>query len=273
MKLIFLIIASDDPVHIQDELTQRKTWAASNAIETIWLKGGDANHFDKNTHSLIVPIEETYNNILAKTLWGLNWCFENRNFDFLIRANVSTYFEVARICKMFEKYSPNNDLFGGYLDFVNGSGRFNYVNMFVNGGAIFLSHKTVERLLKMNHLEWFGKPDDYSISQYLFNQKVKPTPISRGNLSNTGIITKRVYYRAKSSSNPVMASLRMQALFNLSKKSNPLERIAIYSYYYWNEVRFFQKNFGSIYNYWLNVYSYLNSSFRARQVIGNHEFK
>lgn len=272
MKLIFLIIASNDLVHVQDELTQRKTWAKSNSIESIWLHGGDTTYFDKYERTLCVPMEEAYKNILPKTLHGLNWCVDNIEFDFLIRANVSTYFEVEKIMEILEKYSPNEDLFGGYLDFIKSSAGNSYHNMFVNGGAIFLSNKTVKRLLRMNFMEWFDKPDDYAISQYLFSQKVKPIQIPRGNLSNTGILSKKPYYRAKSSSNPVMASLRMQSIFDLSEESNPLRRMNHYRVFYKNELKFFQKNFGTVRNYSLNIYSYLSATLRARRILGSHDF-
>lgn len=273
MKLVFLIIASNDPVHLQDELTQRRTWAKSNAIESIWLRGGQTLYFDKNTQTLSVPIEESYNNILAKSLQGLKWCIEQKPFDFLIRANVSTYFEVTKILRILENYSPNEDFFGGYLDFVKRSTDSNHLRMFVNGGAIFLSNRTVMRLLQMNYFEWLNEPDDYAISQFLFSQRVKPIQIPRGNLSNTGILTRKAYYRAKSSRNPVMASLRMQLIFDLSEESELLKKFKLYKKHYQHELRFFQENFGSARNYVVNIYSYLSASFRAKRVIRSHYFE
>jgi len=273
MKLIFLIIASNDSVHLQDELTQRRTWAKDYLSECIWLRGGERIDFDENERTLRVPIEETYKNILPKTLSGIKWCIENITFDFLIRANVSTYFEAARIRQLLEKYSPNEELLGGYLDFINNSAKASYHKMFVNGGAIFLSFKTAEKLRQMDSLEWLDKPDDYAISQYLFRQMVKPTQIPRGNISNTGILTKRFYYRAKSSSNPIMASLRMQSIFDLSKESKPMMRIGLYGKFYWSELKFFRKNFGTFRDYCLNVYSFLSATFRAKIILGSHDFE
>lgn len=273
MKLIFLIIASNDSVHLQDELTQRRTWAQDNLAECIWLRGGERIHFDEYERTLRVPVEESYKNILSKTICGINWCVENIPFDFLIRANVSTYFEAAGIRQLLEKYSPNEELFGGYLDFINSSAKAYHQKMFVNGGAIFLSFKTAEKLRQMDSLEWLDKPDDYAISQYLFRQMVKPTQIPRGNISNTGILTKKSYYRAKSSRNPIMASLRMQSIFDLSRESKPLMRIGHYCKFYWNELKFFRENFGTFRNYCLNVYSFLSARYRAKLILGSHDFE
>lgn len=192
MKLLFLIIASDNLIHIQDEVTQRATWASSDLAESIWLRGGNATFLNKKTRTLYVEVDDVYTRILQKTILGINWCVNNLEFDFLIRANVSTYFEIEQLKISLSKYDPQRNFFGGHLDFVRGSSSFKLNTMFVNGGALFLSQKTAKIVKEMDYNNWTNIPDEFAMSQFLFEQHIEPTQIPRGNVANTGILTKKL---------------------------------------------------------------------------------
>jgi hypothetical protein len=270
MKCLYLIIASDNLDHIRDEHSQRKTWA--KAIENvIWLRGGKQEKFDSINRTLYVDVDETYENILRKTIEGIRWCFENLEFDFLIRSNVSTYFVPERIEGMLSHESPANSFLGGYMEFINDRTISDLNRVFVNGAAIFLSRKTVERLVTMNPALWEGKPDDYAISQYLLSKKVEPKWISRGNIGATSILCNRSFYRLKSSENPVMAEIRMYNLHSIFSSLKTLELFKATTKYYWDEVKNARVNHRSIKRYCASVYSIFVSKIKYRELVNTGE--
>ena len=72
-KIIFLVIASDNPEHVLDESTQKKTWGRDNLEEILWLRGGTKTEFNTDKRTLKVEVSEEYHNILRKTIEGMRW--------------------------------------------------------------------------------------------------------------------------------------------------------------------------------------------------------
>jgi hypothetical protein len=267
MKLLFLIIASDNPIHIQDESTQRATWASNGLADSLWLRGSETEILDSGSSTLYVDVEDIYLKILQKTIKGITWCHKNLEFDFLIRTNVSTYFDIDRTRILLSRFDSEKDFLGGHLDFIRNSSNFNSNNMFVNGGAIFLSKKTAARLREMNCEDWANVPDDFAISQFLFEQNIGPTPIPRGHVANTGILTKKSYYRMKSSSNPDMATIRMTRLYEIRNAKKLADKPKLYFTFYLNEIKNFRKNFSTLRNYSLQWYSIFSAAVKSRRVL------
>lgn len=262
MNIVFLIIASQNEEHLRDELSQRETWAKNQKSKAIWLRGGKTTRFNLKTKTLYVPIEEKYENILEKTLLGMRWSLENLKFDFLIRANVSTYFNDEKVIDTL-KTKPREGLFlGGYLDFKKMP--TSNPELFINGGAIFLNRQSVLELQNLKLDQWRHLPDDFAISRYLIKKGCEPAYLPRGNISNTGVIRNHMYYRLKSSENAEMASMRMNKLHEILECKTFIIKIRYYFEFYIQELRNFHRNFKNPVRYCLSVYSIYSSFYRAR---------
>jgi hypothetical protein len=266
MSILYLVIASDSPEHIKDELTQRNTWAEKLKDRTIWLRGGSKEFFDETSQTLHVNITEEYRNILAKTILGIKWCLKNRDFDFIVRSNVSTYFSSGTQELKISKSLNKNGFLGGYIDYHYVRGDRIYNNQFVNGGAIFLDRISADVLCSLDPDQWENVPDDVAISSHLMSYGIMPTWIPRGNVSSTGILTRRFYYRMKSSANPEMASFRMQNLHRLSKESRWLKKIFRYVEFEIDEIKSFRKNFINIREYLKSVYSVISCTYKSKRI-------
>lgn len=262
MRCIFLIIASPDSINLQDELAQRKTWAIENK-DVIWLRGGNENFFDSASQTLFVDVEERYENILEKTVQGVKWCLENLEFDFLVRGNVSTYFVPNRIIEVCEKYKGNDEFLGGYIDFMKNSKSRRNVQMFVSGAAIFLNRRAAQTLTSIDINLWKAVPDDVAISQFLLGKGVSPTWIPRCNLSTTSILTKRAYYRMKSSENGNIASIRMQNLDRISKAKNKKCYLNLIFRFYFDEIKWAKRNYKSFSGYLRSLFSIASVKLRV----------
>ena len=259
------MIASKNLEHVRDELAQRETWAKSEDANAIWLKGDKKTRFDYEARSLFVEIEESYENILKKTILGIDWCIQNIEFDFLVRANVSSYFQIKKIEAFLSTRFLNSDFFGGYMDIWSNPKSLEQKCHFVNGGAMFMSRSVVKELVKIDMSSRSGVPDDVAISRYLIGKGVKPTWIPRGNQSSTGMFTNKMYYRLKSSINSEISTIRMYQLDIIFLQSSRSKRLKEIFRLYIIEIRHFSRNFPNLNEYMLSLYSVLVNTWRFRK--------
>ena len=264
MKTLFLVIASNNSEHLLDEATQRETWTYNQSEGVIWLRGAESTYFDAGSSTLFVSINEKYENILEKTLLGMKWCLYNLEFDFLVRANVSTYFDFSKVNESLYVYRSHSMFIGGHIDFMKIPN--SRTEPFVNGGAIFMNKRSVLELQEMDISSWLSVPDDFAISKYFVEKGAKLTSLPRGNISNTGIIRYRMYYRLKSSENGAMASLRMKLLHKILTTDSAWLKTIYITQFYVQEIRNFRCNFKNPIRYLLSVYSTISSSVRARMI-------
>jgi hypothetical protein len=217
MKIIFLVIASEDPVHQNDLLAQTNTWVSSldQNSRVVWLRGHSGLDFKFESDTLYVPCAESYQNILEKTVLGIRYIEMNLDFDIIIRTNVSTYFHIRKLRHLLTSPLFEHDFFGGFIEKTKGAyfgGSVNY--KFISGTGIFLSRAAVSKLTELNYLEFEGVPDDVAISHFLMHKQINRIPMTRSNLSSTHVFFPSYFTRAKSSSDPNLASKRMHLLYD-----------------------------------------------------------
>jgi len=235
MKIVYLILASNDQIHQRDADYQHLTWARNRNSNTsvIWLRGGGEFKFWNDT--LQVPIEEAYANILEKTVLGIRWLTENEEFDYLIRTNVSTYFDQSAVEKILGRLEPGQKYAGGYYEYAKNV----YLgslpeNRFISGTGIFMSKKTCELLSHMPTDNYTNIPDDVAITNFLSSKDCNFFYVPRGNLGYTHFFTPKAFIRLKSSRDSFAASNRfllVHAYFIASNwKSRIRALINLYSY-------------------------------------------
>lgn len=215
MRLIFLVIASEDSIHQQDLLTQQETWAHAlpDGVSVFWLRGHEEDTFRLEGNTLYVPCLELYGNILEKTILGMKYLVDNLNFDVIVRTNVSTYFNVEMTLSELRKTRYRGDFFGGYIDKSKGGyfGRSESQD-YISGTGIFLSRGAARKLASLDFKEYTGIPDDVAISHYLEESGLRKVRMSRNNLGSTHIFIPSYYIRAKSSAVSSLASNRMRMI-------------------------------------------------------------
>ncbi len=228
MRVIFLVIASEDPVHQHDLEIQRRTWASSvsSGSQVIWLRGFNGSIAKMDGDTLFVPCKELYGNILEKTILGIRYVLENFDFDVLVRTNVSTYFDCNRLTRELEKDIYSKPFVGGYVDKTNGK-YFGNKRAFeyISGTGIFLSKSAAFTLSKLNSDDFRASPDDVAISHYLSNEEVRLIRMNRNNLASTHIFFPSFYTRAKSSADSSLAGRRMILLHEYFTSKGLLRRL------------------------------------------------
>lgn len=227
-RILYVILASDDPTNERDLTMQRKTWLRllPKNSQFVILRGHEKPEFQFDGETLYVPTPESYENILVKTIMGFNWILENVDFDLLIRTNVSTYYDANRISKVLRHIQLDSLEFGGFIESSNfGSRDSSRVENFVTGTGIYLTRPSVVKLADLDVAEFRGVPEDLSISRYLIENNAKIVSLPRVNLHSTHILVPGFQTRLKSSEISELASVRFQLLYDFYRESTLLGKV------------------------------------------------
>ena len=244
-RILFLIIARDHYPNNLDEETQRQTWATKcNYFDVVWLKGNsDSIFFNANNRELRLPIKEAQENILYKTVKGIEFSLANFDFDILVRTNVSTYFKPKVIVKKINFLLDNKLMAAGYLEKTSQDYRnIPSGTIFITGTGIFLNKKAAELLTDMDCSLYSGIPDDVAISEFLAKSKVKIRNIGRCNTHLTGLYFPNGYARFKSSVDSERASIRMDSIYQIEQSRYRITKIRLILKFIHGELNFFKSN-------------------------------
>jgi hypothetical protein len=239
MKILILIVASNQSENESDLKSQKETWIKScdASVSILYLRGWDKNIYQLNQDVLFVPVKEEYSNILEKTILGMQFALKNFDFDILVRSNVSTYFETKRLVTELNRAIYDGSFVGGYFDkskdlsFYKGRS-FEYIS----GTGIFLSRDAVVELSQMNPKKYTGIFDDLAIFDFLKNKNFKMVRMARNNLFSTHLFIPTFTIRLKNTHNSKSASKRMFLIHKYFIAENISSRILAYLSVQLNEI-------------------------------------
>jgi hypothetical protein len=129
----------------------------SNSIPSAWL-------IDKS--KLEVDLSENWSQITNKTVGAMNFCLENFEFDFLVRANSSCLLDT----RLLKDSISRNETPYAY------AGPMQRGKKFVSGWCIILSRESVEKLVQNFEKSDSILFDDEAIGKILARTNVFPTP-------------------------------------------------------------------------------------------------
>ncbi len=240
-ETVFFILGSRAPENEADLQAQKETWLQDllSTQSYLVLRGSDSASARLEGDELLLPVAETYENILMKTILAMRWALENSNFEVLIRTNVSTYFPPNKVKELTESVNKNAHFFGGYVDTcrIPDGGR-SRITEYVTGTGLVLSRATVRILTRIDWREYLGWPDDVAISIALKDAKIFPEKIPRNNLSQLHFFVPAFQIRLKSSAVADLASRRMRDVHEYYHASNPFNRFHRYFVISLKEVRY-----------------------------------
>lgn len=119
---------------------------------------------------IITPYDETYRNILEKTLYCFDLCLQKYDFDFLFRTNLSSFIVLNNFINIINNI-PKNNYAGGV---INNGGKFN----FICGAGMLFSKDVIKNLID-NRKDIINEVvDDVDLGKYMFN-KIPYTSLPR----------------------------------------------------------------------------------------------
>lgn len=171
---ICLIIDSDKPYQ-EHYKSQRNIWKLymnlDPEIKCYFLRS-DPNisniiDVDEKTNTIFVKSEESFiPGILFKTLKGMEYVFNHFNFKYLIRTNISSFWDFKIFKKNFTRYSDN---------IVKAPIGYHFEIPYPGGSGIIISKNIVN--LMINNQEFFNYEvfDDISIGLFLNKYNINIT--------------------------------------------------------------------------------------------------
>jgi hypothetical protein len=175
-KAIILVIASYENIYYDIINTWKKymrmfdnvkiyfVYCRSDIDEDL-LVCEDDNTIYYNCEESLVP------GIFLKSIHSMNYCHKTFKYDYLIRANLSSFYNIPKLIEFLDE-QPKNDFAGG----MHG---ISYGIPFISGSGILISYDLVEKMLKsalednaVKHIVSY--PDDVVLT-YLINLHINPT--------------------------------------------------------------------------------------------------
>jgi hypothetical protein len=120
-----------------------------------------------NNHDIYIKCEESYTpGIFIKTIKSIEYINKNYDYDYLIRTNISSYFNINNIISYLE-YLPKNNFATGFILNIP------IYNDFLHGTSIILT-KDITHYLYLNYHNFnLDIPDDVLISIILKSMNIK----------------------------------------------------------------------------------------------------
>lgn len=167
MKILILVLSfADKGIYSKFFETQRKTWDSEfvEGVETFYYFGNH-NSNEIIEEKILLDIEESYYNCGYKLLKSLK-LIENKNFDFLLRTNSSSYID-KKLLKIFLENKPKNNFYSGVV------GNFNGIK-FASGSGFILSKDVVNLLIENENIFNHRLIDDVAVGDVLKKFNIFP---------------------------------------------------------------------------------------------------
>ena len=163
-KILILILASNRYPSPLNEYMQKKTWIkkiTDKNIEVIYFKSSKITSL-KGRYLHIKQKNKTIFGIKERTVSALDWCIQNKDFDFILRMNSSSYINIENLRKFINNMNSEYIYAGREMLFHN--------DKFVSGAGIILNRKSVNLILENKNLLENNLFDDVAIGK-LFKDK------------------------------------------------------------------------------------------------------
>jgi len=248
-KVLFMVIASNNPENERDLQAQLSTWLGGLPpnYQFLILRGSELSRFSYSSNTLYVPAQELYENILLKTSLGILWAIENVDFDLLIRTNVSTYFAIDHLDKLIDKIETRKEFFGGYIERCRDPFSLSKIPIpYITGTALVMTNSVAEILSRIPVENYTGIPDDVAISHYAKIHNLDVTPLKRNNFSQNHLFLPTYHIRLKTSKNSYLASQRMNDVHNYFIEKRKMKKVLKYFVVLGKELTYIEFRWGSV---------------------------
>lgn len=243
MKILYLILAGGDTSHLRDISYTRNSWVRNLPDDSAYFElfsDPCLETAEIRNHQIWANCGTQYTEILRKTVISLQALLPVLDdYDFIVRTNVSSYFDHQKIEKILSRYIHKEDFYGGYVMETKTNDGVKFP--FVSGAAIFWNPKTAKIISRINPDVFDDCPDDVAFSRYMKDNKVNITFLPRGNICSHGLFTIASHYRLKSSIHSELAGMRINSYHNFTITKNILKKLQIILAHQKTEISYLRK--------------------------------
>jgi hypothetical protein len=187
MKILILIISSIEEPYKKLENTIRETWGKNtNDVKIFYNYGNGSSPSFIDDDKIICDCHESMDNIGLKTVKSFELLFENFEFDYIFRTNLSSFVNIDNMVK-YLKDIPLERFYGGMCS-LNFSGvhlhKFGE-GTFASGSGYFLSKDVVKLIIDNKELWDHSVIDDVAIAGLLKKLGLLPSLCPRIDIDST----------------------------------------------------------------------------------------
>lgn len=179
-KAILLVLASDNsPIYKSFKSVYRAYLYKNPNIKVLFVYG-NCSLFNQMDYDLVFnDIEENYYpGMITKTVRALEYINQHYTYDYLIRTNLSTFWDFDLLIHRLSRLPATNCLTGTLRTCVYGREQS---PMYVAGVDLILSYDLVKELVKeQNKLCSLRLPEDWALSQFFIDRNLMPKPSCPG---------------------------------------------------------------------------------------------
>lgn len=219
-RVVILALTTSNPRHRAHQRAQQLTWAGDvpPGMRVIWLEGGALKtEFSESLSTLRVAVPEEFENILEKTIFGLQWVLEELAPDFIIRTNTSNYWNLPRVSSTLKELSRDEGILGGHKlrwsdeDLHYGLKSWSYIS----GSGIWMSRDVAAELASKDPRPFRDLIDDVAIGRILVDRMQSSISIPMLQITNYEIPAPSLQSRVKHWGDHQLTVERMFALHRL----------------------------------------------------------
>lgn len=133
----------------------------------------------EDDNMLLVKGKEIYSgeSIYIKTLKALIFCNKNFNYEYIVRTNISSFWNLNNLCYFLHKINLKNTLFGHRAKTYYK----NRKKYFISGTGIFMHFNLVQLILNHKQVKYPTHLDDYEITQFYKDNNIQIKFIDENN--------------------------------------------------------------------------------------------
>ena len=112
-KILILLMSCNQPLYEHEEQACRDTFlkdAESAGLSYYFYKGGaEEISIDRESHTMLLPVPDNLAGTSKKTVLALTEALKMGDWDYVIKTNVSTWLDIAKIVKAVDKWEGSGD--------------------------------------------------------------------------------------------------------------------------------------------------------------------
>jgi len=225
MKVLVLALSTGTGVHGRNEDAQRQTWAIKNLeqCEVYWMKSQKNSPAFTADRNLMLRGIESFDGILGKTIAGIDWAFDNLDFDYILRTNTSTYLHIPSLLKLINEPETYQSPQGSAGIWSSESYRGGKDISYISGSCMVIPRDFAGCLREVDAEAWSGVPDDVAISEILANEEKAGNFFSRMdrvNITDFEPLRPSANTRVKSLRYSAVTAKRMHAIHAIYESSD-----------------------------------------------------
>ncbi len=173
MKIIVLVVTHNQDLYNFFDDIKVKYLKSKNIDYRLLYNGTDRSLDDEQNNKVnYYTDEESIPAILEKFLHYLEG---DNDYDYVIRVNSSTFFDIDKVLEEIAKHKDKEDLYMGYFD---------PEWIFCSGALTIFSRSVVCKLLEGKQYIQTDIEDDWAIGRFLTSKGVEKTYLERYNISD-----------------------------------------------------------------------------------------